>query len=368
MNNFTEIPHSSDRFIIILIFFVQFNAACAIYTFNTNYKVMESLLMFSQNELFLLDAGYGYLKSADKEGNVNILRNAYIPSSVSDSSIPLSNTTRKVTFQIKEEGVGLMEETRIYGSGVSHITHKGSTNALKCSETRFSLACLLTEKQHKKSLTLICIHNEEKDFKKLEKDLLGSYEVTINGIYISTYVDKVLFQKEGVGTFFYLLKHKMLFPTGDVRILDLGFGLANDVILSNSGEIKFYKTTQDLTVLTVAKDIANSASYQANCTDGPQNLASIGDALEKDIPLGKMARDEWEKVKKFALLKYFKRVQQHLSVSVQGAYVNTYILTGGGSELLKHNLPKVKEAFIIPEKAGIASLLGTLEIPAVKKS
>lgn len=323
--------------------------------------------MFSQHEIFVLDAGYGYLKAVDREGNVNILRNAYIPSSGSDSSIPLSSSTKKVTLQIKEDGIGFMEETRIYGAGVAHITHKGSTTVLKSSEARFSLAALLTEKQAKKILTLICIHNEEKDFKKLEKDLLGSYEVTINGILISTYVEKVLFQKEGIGTFFYLLKNKMLYTTGDVRILDLGFGLANDLILSNSGEIRFYKTTQDLTVLTIAKDIANSDIYQASCSEGPHNLASIGDALEKDVPLGKMGREDWEKIKKFALLKYFKRVQQHLSVSVQGAYVNTYILTGGGSELLKNNLPKVKEVFTIPEKAGIASLLGTLEIPEIKK-
>ena len=225
---------------------------------------MSIVSMFSQHEIFVLDAGYGYLKAVDREGNVNILRNAYIPSSGSDSSIPLSSSTKKVTLQIKEDGIGFMEETRIYGAGVAHITHKGSTTVLKSSEARFSLAALLTEKQAKKILTLICIHNEEKDFKKLEKDLLGSYEVTINGILISTYVEKVLFQKEGIGTFFYLLKNKMLYTTGDVRILDLGFGLANDLILSNSGEIRFYKTTQDLTVLTIAKDIANSDIYQAS--------------------------------------------------------------------------------------------------------
>lgn len=323
--------------------------------------------MFSHNELCILDAGYGYLKFTDREGNVNMLRNAYIPSSASDTSIPLGPSTKKITLKVTEEGIGVMEETRIYGLGVSHITHKGSTNSLKSSEIRFSLASLLTERQNKKSLTLVCIHNEEKDFKRLEKDLLGSYEVIINGVYISTYVDKVVFQREGLGTFFHLLKNKIIYPTGDVRILDLGFGLANDAILSNSGEIKFYKTTQDLTVLTVAKDVANSAIYQANCGDGPQNLASIGDALEKDIPLGKMSRDDWEKLKKFTLLKYFKRVQQHLAASVQGAYVNTYILTGGGSELLKYNLPRVTDVFTIPEKAGIASLLGTLEIPAIKK-
>jgi hypothetical protein len=322
--------------------------------------------MFLRNELCVLDAGYGYLKFTDRDGNVNVLRNAYIPSSTSDTSIPLSSTTKKVTMQVTEEGVGIMEETRIYGLGVSHITHKGSTNSLKSSEIRFSLASLLTEKQNKKSLTLVCIHNEEKDFKRLEKDLLGSYEVTINDIHVSTRVDKVVFQREGLGTFFHLLKNKTILPTGDVRILDLGFGLANDAILSNSGEIKFYKTTHDLTVLTIAKDIVNSAIYNASCGEGPQNLASIGDALEKDIPLGKMSRDEWEKLKKFTLLKYFKRIQQHLAASVQGAYVSNYILTGGGSELLKYNLPKIKEAFIIPEKAGIASLIGTLEIPAIK--
>jgi hypothetical protein len=205
-------------------------------------------------KIIVVDSGYSRIKVVDSEGSPRMLRNAYISSSSTQTSIPIDKDTRKVTLQLQEEGLGLMEETRIYGLGVSHLNHVSSTNSLKASEARFNFASILSVKENNQKLKVVYIHNEESDFKRLRQDLLGHYKVVINDIPIMCEVVEVTFEKEGVGTYHYLVNSGHKFSSGDLRILDLGLGLANDLIISSHGKVRFYKTTNNLSVINVAKE------------------------------------------------------------------------------------------------------------------
>jgi hypothetical protein len=314
-----------------------------------------------------VDLGYYNSKSVDTDKKITIVKNAYISASEGETSIPLDEHTKKVTLQIQDPKFGIINSTRIYGDRVCQMASSvQGIGSRKAEEVRFSFASLLSAKCHNQKIDVYYVHNEEKDFPLIEKSIVGVYKVKINGEIISTEVVSCQFLLEGLGTYFELKKSHSL--SGNTRILDLGFGLASELIVSESGQIEYFTTKHEFSVFMLAKTLENSEIFQRYLEGYPSNLTSIAYALEKDIPLGSMTKEDWRKMKSFAISQYFKKLKNYLTSpnSNTSFFVNQYVLTGGGARILERESDAFRKAFIIPNDAATSSLIGILDHPIVK--
>jgi len=317
--------------------------------------------------ILVVDMGYFNLKMIDENKSITILQNAYVSSSETDSSLPLDDKTRKVTLQMVDPKYGITNITRIYGENACHMAgHVQGVGSRKAEEVRFSFASLLSSKQHNKKLDVFCIHNEQKDFSMIEKSILGHYKVHINGESISCNVISCTCIHEGIGTYFQLKKTQNL--VGTTRILDLGFGVANDLIVNDLGKVEYYATKPELSIMMLAKNIENSEVFQNYMKDYNSNLGSIAYALQRNRPMGSIPKNEWERMKSYAISQYYKKLKTYLTAPMSNAnlFVSTYVLTGGGATVLNLENTAFKTAFTIPDDAHVASLIGILDHPEIK--
>lgn len=322
---------------------------------------------FGTPKTVVLDVGYYYIKMLDDSKEITLIQNAHVLSSENDTKIPLDSKTRKVTLSVTDPKHGIISLTRIYGENVCQMA--GSTQGIssrKSEEFKFAFASTLSLKHDGKKLSVVYIHNEEKDFSIIEKSIVGTYKLKINGDPIVVEVVSCKCMYEGLGSYFELKKTQSL--RGSTRILDLGFGLANDLIVNEDGKVQYFSTKPELSIFTLARAIETSESFQSYLGSYSSNLTSIAYALEKDQPLGSMPRDEWNKVKSIAISQYYNRLKSHLTAPLSNAnlFVNTFVLTGGGSQLLDRENKAFRNVFAIPDNAATASLRGILDHPDIK--
>jgi hypothetical protein len=315
----------------------------------------------------VVDLGYYNGKTIDEDKRITIIKNAYVNAAEGETSIPLDQSTRKVTFQVIDPKYGIINSTRIYGEKVCQMASSiQGIGSRKAEEVRFFFASLLSSKCHNKKIDVFYIHNEEKDFSMIEKSILGVYKVKINGEVISTEVVSCQFLLEGLGSYFELKKTHAL--SGSTRILDLGFGVANELIVNEQGEVEYFATKQDFSMFMLAKTMESSEIFQTHLGSYTSNLTSIAYALEKDRPLGSMTKEEWDKMKNYAISQYFKKLKNYLTSpnSNSSLFVNQYVLCGGGARILERENEAFKTAFLIPKDAATSSLIGILDHPKIK--
>jgi hypothetical protein len=325
--------------------------------------------MFENLAMLVVDLGYYNLKCINRKGIIRILKNAHTTSSQGNSVVPLDEKTRQVTLEILDPLYGVIKVTRTYGQNIAQLSgHVQGISSRKVEEIRFAFAALLSKEQHDKKLNIFCIHNESKDFSRIQTALIGKYKVTINGEDIECEVVSCNCLHEGLGTYHDLKKTHEL--PGSTRILDLGFGLANDAVISGTGDIEYYSTKPELSMFTMAKFIENSETFQTYMATSSCSLLSIAYALEKDKPLGSMPAREWELLKRYSVQEYFKTLKSYLTspIANAGFFVNTYVLTGGGAAILARENPAFKKVFTIPKEPATASLIGILDHNDIKNS
>lgn len=318
-------------------------------------------------ETLVVDLGYFNLKMIDESGNVTIVQNAYVHSSENDVSIPLDSKTKKITLELKDPTFGTVKSTRIYGEKACQFSgHIQGIGSRKVEEIQFAFASVLSSRQNGKRLNVFCIHNEKKDFSLIKQSIIGTHKVRINDQEITCDVTSCECLPEGLGTYYQLKKTQPL--VGSTRIIDLGFGLANDLILSETGEIQHYATKPELSVFTLAQIVQNSEIFQEYLKDYNSNLGSIAYALQKDQALGAMPKEEWSRLKSYSISQYYKKIKTYLTAPISNSslFVNTYVLTGGGSAILDREHKAFKSVFTIPEDPHVASLIGILDHPAIK--
>jgi hypothetical protein len=312
--------------------------------------------------------GYFMLKMISEDGEITDLHNAYVSSSENDNSLPLDDKTRKVTLQMVDPKHGITNITRIYGETVCHMgSHIQGVGSRKAEEVRFSFAALLSSKQHNQRLDVVCLHNEEKDFSLIERSIIGHYKVQINNEIISCTVVSCTCIREGVGTYFQLKDTQNL--TGVTCILDLGFGVANHLIISDSGKVEYYTTKPELSIMELVKNIGNSQVFQTYMKDYNYNLGSIAYALQKNITMGSIPRSEWDRMKGYAISEYYKKLKTYLAAPIANTslFASRYVLTGGGAKILDSENTAFKTVFSIPKDAHIASLVGIFNHPELIK-
>lgn len=321
--------------------------------------------------VLVVDSGYSKIKSINDKQNVDLLHNSYVVSSEKDASIPLDAYNRKVSLY--DENTKLTS-IRTYGSIVCETNnHIQGLNSRKTEEMRFTVAAMLRPEYNNKEIHLICIYNDPSEFSMLEKTLLGRYKVKINGVSIDCQVISVKCLHEGLGTYFYLQKnlHSDKANLEKVKIYDLGFGVANCCVVNN-GVIEYYANVPELSVYNLASILEKSPLFQESIThfaNGRSNYTSIAYALEKDLTLGSIPREQWNNLKKVALQGYFKNLRSHLRAPINNGniFVNSYVLTGGGAALLKRESSILDSLFIIPNEAQLASLKGIFYHPYVQE-
>jgi hypothetical protein len=320
-------------------------------------------------ELLIIDAGYSKIKSIDKHKKIKTLHNAHMPSTEGERKIPLNDSTKKVSLYHKHKD---LLTTRLYGEIPCQMSnHIQGISGRKIDEIRFNVAAMLTENYHLKEINLVCIYNEEAEFLNLETSLLGEYKVIVNGTMIQCKIVSVKCLLEGVGTYFSLKDATYINPK-KMRILDLGLGVANDLIVDKNGEIEYYSTEPSLSIFNLASIIEKSSLFQdriSKTSKTRSNYASIAYALEKDSVPGNLSLSEWNLIKNYGLETYFKTLRSHLMAPAGNSsdFVTCFVLTGGGAALLKRESALFETIFTIPQEPEIASLQGILRHPYVQK-